>query len=327
MSNLSPLFFTELASRICNGEHPDPDTWQTLADIPETEVCQMMAGADLIRRHHFGTGVSLCAINNAKSGKCSENYRFCAQSAAYDTEIDTYPLKSEDNLVKAMDEAAGTPLHRYSFVTSGRGLSRNGVKTIAAAAERAKELPQSYCASLGILESDEFKTLKSAGFTRYHHNLETAPSHFDRVCTTHSFGERTATVRAAKAADLSVCSGGIFGIGETMAQVVELALVLKDLDVDAVPVNFLTPVSGTPFMDQPPLSPLACLKIIAIFRYILPDKEIIICGGRMNNLKHLHPLVFAAGASGIMTGSYLTTSGNQMNDDLETIRQLGLTPR
>ncbi|WDP92072.1 MAG: biotin synthase BioB [Desulfobacter sp.] len=322
------ISYTDIAQKICHdGMACDKDMAMALAAAPEDRAFRLMAGADLIRRHYFQSGVHLCAINNAKSGKCSEDCRFCAQSHAYGTGIDTYPLKAEDDLCRALDGMAATPVHRYSLVTSGRRLSGSGVDRIARAVSKAAHHPQEYCASLGILDKEDFETLKSAGITRYHHNLETSRSHFDRICTTHTYDQRIETIKCARTAGLSICSGGIFGIGETMAQVVELALDLKALDVDALPLNFLSPVQGTPLAGQEPLSPLACLKIIALFRYMLPDKEIIVCGGRLNNLKELHPLVFFAGASGLMTGNYLTTAGNQMEMDTAMISRLGLTLR
>lgn len=320
--------YTDLAEKICKGM-PDGDvrTWQRLARTPDDRVFELMAGADMIRRHSFGTGIHLCAINNAKSGRCSEDCRFCAQAGAYATGAGTYGLKSEGDLARSLAAMAETPVHRYSMVTSGRGLGPDGVKRIAGVLSGGSSFPQQYCASLGILDADALGILREAGVTRYHHNLETSRSHFTKICTTHTYEERTATVSAAKQAGLSVCSGGIFGMGETMDQVIELALDLKALDVDAVPVNFLTPIEGTPLEGQPQRSPLDCLKIISLLRYILPNKEIIVCGGRLDNLKELHPLVFFAGASGIMTGSYLTTDGRQMAEDLEMIRRLGLAVR
>lgn len=303
------------------------EIWLELAHTPDEDIFQLMAGADLIRRNRFKPGVHLCAINNAKSGKCSEDCRFCAQSNAHDTKIETYPLKNENTLFQSLEAMVPTPVHRYSLVTSGKGLNSEGVNRIARAVSLAAEFPQQYCASLGILAETDFQTLKSAGVSRYHHNMETSRSNFHRICTTHTYEQRIRTIRNAKKAGMSVCSGGIFGIGETVDQVVEMAMDLRELDVDALPLNFLTPVGGTPLADQELLSPLACLKIIALFRYMLPEKEIIICGGRLNNLKELHPLVFFAGASGIMTGSYLTTSGNQMDMDLKMISRLGLKVR
>jgi biotin synthase len=166
-----------------------------------------------------------------------------------------------------------------------------------------------------------------AGITRYHHNLETCKSYFPQVCTTHTYDERVKTLIAAKKAGLSICAGGIFGIGETDDHIFELALALRELDIDSVPINFLVPVKGTPFSHLNNLTPLRCLKIIAFFRYFLPSKEIIICGGRENNLGELHTMVFFAGASGIMTGNYLTTKGRTLQKDLRMIDQLGFSTR
>ena len=195
-------------------------------------------------------------------------------------------------------------------------------------AEALAELDQARirtCASLGILDRQDFEVLKKAGVTRYHHNLETAESNFERMCTTHTYRERVDAILAAKEAGLSVCAGGVFGIGETDEQVLELALALRDLDVDAVPVNFLVPIKGTPAESYSRLTPLRCLKIISLLRYVLPDKEIIICGGRENNLKDLHPLIFYAGASGIMTQDYLTTTGRALKEDLDMIDRLAFS--
>ena len=181
--------------------------------------------------------------------------------------------------------------------------------------------------SLGILDERDMETLKEAGVTRYHHNLETSKSYFRQMCTTHTYEERVDTIIAAKKAGLSVCAGAIFGIGETEEQILEAALALRDLDVDSVPINFLVPFEGTKTAESKDLTPLKCLKIISLFRYVLPDKEIIICGGREKNLQELHPLVFYAGANGIMTGDYLTTTGRSLKSDLEMLEKLCLRPR
>ena len=233
----------------------------------------------------------------------------------------------KETLVDLGAQVAQTPTHRFSIVTTGRRLEAREVNKVAEALQTINQFNVRTCASLGILTEDALKTLRSAGIDRYHHNLETAQSHFPNTCTTHSYEDRVDTIQRAKALGFSVCAGGILGIGETLDQVLELAVALKALDVDAVPLNFLVPIPGTPFADRPTISPLACLKIIALFRYVMPDKEIIICGGREANLKALHPLVFYAGASGIMTGNYLTAPGRSLEDDLEMIFQLGLTPR
>jgi biotin synthase len=231
------------------------------------------------------------------------------------------------DLQKIGRNAYETPISRYSVVTSGKRLPREELMAVAGALAELDQTRISTCASLGILESEDFQVLKKAGLTRYHHNLETAESHFKRMCTTHTYGERVDTILAARAEGLSLCVGGVFGIGETDEQVLELALALRNLDVDAVPVNFLVPIKGTAAESYSRLTPLRCLKIISLFRYVLPDKDLIICGGREANLKDLHPLIFYAGASGIMTQDYLTTAGRALKDDVDMIDQLGFFTR
>jgi biotin synthase len=212
-------------------------------------------------------------------------------------------------------------------VTTGRGLADREVEHVAQALADLRSESISTCASLGILDGETLSRLKASGVTRYHHNLETSRSHFPSVCTTHTYEERIQTLKEARKAGLSLCCGGVFGIGETDEQVLELALALKELDVEAVPLNFLVPIQGTPLAESKGPSALRCLKIIALFRFVLPDKEILICGGREANLKDSHPLIFRAGANGIMTGNYLTTEGRQLRDDLSLLDRLGLVPR
>jgi biotin synthase len=319
--------YIRLADRIKGGATPTPEEYRALSDVPEAEVMRMLPGADLLREHAFGGGVHLCTICNGKSGRCSEDCRFCAQSGHYRTDASAYPLMEEKKLAQIGTTIATTPVNRFSIVTTGRGLPADEVGRVARALERVKAAGIETCASLGVLGKDALEVLRSAGVSRYHHNLETAGSHFAEVCTTHSFEDRVETIRQAKHAGLSVCAGGIFGIGETDAQVLEMALTLRELSVDAVPINFLVPMPGTPFEELPRLSPLRCLKIIALFRYVLPSAEVIICGGREDNLKELHPLVFFAGASGIMTGNYLTATGRRLEDDLALIDRLGFSIR
>lgn len=316
-----------LAEAILSGIAPSEAQYRELAETPDREAFALLPGADMIREHFFGRGVHLCVICNGKSGRCSEDCAFCAQSAHHRAEVRAYPLLDKESLQKAGRHAAGTPVHRYSIVTTGRRLPRQEVSAVAEALRGLDKSRIGTCASLGILDAEDFAILKAARVSRYHHNLETARSHFGRICTTHTYESRLETIRAAKAAGLSVCSGGIFGMGETNDQVLELALTLKALDVDAVPLNFLIPVKGTPMAERRELTPLRCLKIIAIFRYVLPEKDIYICGGREHNLRELHPLIFHAGASGIMTGDYLTTTGRTLEADLALLDTLGFAPR
>ncbi len=317
--------FLMLAEDILSGITPGAEEYGMLSNLAPHDVFACLPGADMIRDYYFGRGVQLCTIVNGKSGRCTEDCNFCSQSAFSRTEAPAYSLMEKEDLQKVGRNAYETPISRYSIVTSGKRLPR---KEVIAVAEALAELDQtriSTCASLGILDRQDFEVLKKAGVTRYHHNLETAESNFERMCTTHTYRERVDAILAAKEAGLSLCVGGVFGIGETDEQVLELALALRNLDVDAIPVNFLVPVKGTPAESYSKLTPLRCLKTISLFRYVLPDKDIIICGGREANLKELHSLIFYAGASGIMTQDYLTTTGRTLKDDLDMIDQLAFS--
>ncbi|MFP4391096.1 MAG: biotin synthase BioB [Desulfococcaceae bacterium] len=312
-----------LADRIAGGEEADPHGLYELAEIPETAIFDLLPGADRLRRHYFRDRIRMCGILNAKSGRCSEDCGFCAQSGHAETDAPIYPLMSAESIREAAERAADQQLGRFSVVTTGRRLPR---EEVAAVAEAIAGMPAGMgrCASLGILETKDFEILRKAGVTRYHHNLETAESHFPAICTTHAYPDRVDTIRAAHKAGMSVCSGGIFGLGETDAQVVELALTLRNLPVTAAPVNFLVPAPGTKMEGAANLTPLRCLKILALLRFTLPNREIIVCGGRTANLGELHPMIFYAGANGLMTGDYLTTSGRSPEADRALLRSLGL---
>ena len=319
--------YLNLAERIVDGDMPGAEAFKKMIDISERRVFDFFAGADLIREFYFGREIHLCTICNAKSGRCTEDCAFCAQSAFARTDAPVYPLLTKDKLQAGVLAAANGKINRYSIVTSGKRLLRKEVATVANAIRELDVHDLGYCASLGILDRQDFAVLKEAGVTRFHHNLETSESFFSQICTTHTYQDRVETIKAAKEAGLSVCVGGLFGMGETDSQVLELALTIRDLDVDSVPINFLAPIKGTRLENVRALTPLRCLKIIAMFRYVLPGKDILICGGREANLKELHSIVFYAGASGIMTGNYLTTSGRTLEDDLEMIEHLQFSVR
>lgn len=281
--------------------------------------------ASEIREHFKGKKVNLCSIVNAKSGICPENCRFCAQSAHYHTDAPVYPLMSAREIIDKARAAREWGAHFFSIVTSGTSIaSENEWNQIYDAIEGIHQLGMKPCGSLGILGDKEALALKKAGLFRYHHNLETSRSFFPNICSTHTYEEDIETNRAAKRAGLSVCCGGIIGLGETMEHRIELAMTLRDLDVDSVPINILNPIPGTPFEDNPPLAPMEILMTIAIFRFILPDKDIKLCGGKEKNLRQLLPMGIVAGCNSLMTGDYLTTSGRSSNHDIEMVRDLGL---
>lgn len=320
--------FKKLATLVIAGHQLTANEAIMLLKTPDADVFDLIDGAWQIRRKFFGTTVHLCTICNAKSGKCSENCSFCSQSAHNpNCDVPIYELLPKEKLQAGASYAAAHGINRYSLVTSGRGLGKAEVEKLAEAMNEIKDRNTAYCGSLGILDEANLKQLKAAGIERYHHNLETARSHFDQICTTHTYDDRIATIKKAQAAGMTVCAGGLFGIGESDDQIVEMALDLRELDVDSIPVNFLTAIKGTAFEGQQNLTPLKCLKIIAMYRYFMPEKDLLLCGGRSGNLGDLQSFIFHAGCSGMMTGNYLTTAGRSADDDLKMIADLGFTVR
>ncbi len=301
--------------------------WQEIFGLEWPGLWEILGLATRTRERHFGRRVSFCVIINAKSGACSEDCAFCAQSGRAQSGAPHYPLLPQEKLVDAAKNAAAAGASRFSLVTSGRGVAtpRDQWALAAAVAAIREAVPGlKVCASLGIVDREFLSDLKATGLYRFHHNLEAAASHFPRICTTHTFAERVATIEAAKAAGLSVCAGGILGLGESVAQRWELAQALMDLEVDAIPLNFLNPLAGTALADRPLLAPLEALQAVAAFRLTFPQLSLIICGGRQPTLRSLAPLVFAAGADALMTGDYLTTQGRLPEEDQQMLDDLGL---
>ena len=286
----------------------------------------LMAHAAEIRDRFKGKVVSLCSIINAKSGICPENCRFCAQSAHYETQAPTYPLVSAEEMLKQAGHAKEAGAHYFGIVTSGTSVAKEEEwQTIFEAVDGMNRIGIRPCGSLGMLTREQARRLKEAGLFRYHHNLETSRSFFPNICSTHEYDEDTETVRAAKEEGLSVCSGGIIGLGESMEQRVEMAMTLRELAVDSVPINILNPIPGTPLGGNESLSPLEVLLTISLYRFILPRTDIKLCGGKEKNLRQLLPLGIIAGANSLMTGDYLTTEGRDTARDIEMIRDLGLS--
>ena len=300
-------------------------TAQALWQIDDTLLPSLFSGAAQLRDHQHGRRIKLCAIVNAKSGRCPEDCSFCAQSAHHQAQIETYPLMDPHEILARAEEAVAMGAKRFSIVTSGKALTEQEFVQVTHAIRLMQERTRlTLCASVGMLTPERAHALREAGLNRYHHNLETAASFFPQVCTTHRYEEDLDTLRAAHEVRLEVCSGGIFGLGESSVQRLELAYTLKEMAVDSVPLNFLNPIPGTPLARAQTLTPLEILKFVALFRFILPDKDIRICGGRELGLRDLHPLVFWAGANGIMIGNYLTTRGRDYQADLQMIRDLGM---
>ena len=296
----------------------------SITGISGSNLFNLFALADKIRSHFRGDIANLCSIVNAKSGSCSENCSFCAQSSQSKAEIDTYPLLKKELIIQKAREAKRFGIKRFSLVTSGRKISRKNLLDIAEVITAIKDLGIIPCASLGLLCEDELSVLKAAGLDRYHHNLETSVQYFPQICSTHGYADKIRTIHAAHSVGLSLCSGGIFGLGETWQDRVEMAFALRELNVDSIPINFLIPIKGTALGKNKLLHPFEALKIVSLYRLILPRKEIRICGGRMQVLGEFNSMIFLAGADGMITGNYLTTFGRSPEDDLKLIKMYGL---
>lgn len=295
-----------------------------LLELPPEHTLDLLAAARLTasatQRRPF-----TCGIVNAKSGRCAENCAFCAQSAHHRTDAPVYPLMDTDDLLRHAEALAEAGAGRFGIVTSGTALSAAELDRLCASLERLRRsVPLRLCGSLGMLTPEAARSLKQAGLSRFHHNLETAASHFSAICTTHAWPDDLATLAAARDAGLELCCGGIFGLGESLDQRIEFSLTLAELDVDCIPVNFLNPIPGTPLERQPRLTPDEALRTLAVLRLMHPQRDILVCGGRGSTLGEWDSWIFAAGANGLMTGDYLTTPGSSFERDNRMLSALGL---
>lgn len=285
----------------------------------------VMAEAYEIREHFKGKRINLCMVINAKSGLCPEDCKFCAQSIHYETGIATYPLLEQRKIIEGAERAKNEGAHNFGIVTSGPSIEdEKEWRTIVDSIGKIKEIGLNPCASLGKLDEKKAFELKKAGLFRYHHNLETSRRFFDYICSTHTFEEKVETIRAVKKAGLSACSGGIIGMGEGLEDRIDLALTLRELGVDSIPINILNPRPGTPLEGVKPLRPMEILLTISLFRFLLPDRDIRLCAGKEIHLRQLLPLGIVAGANALMTGDYLTTKGRTPGLDKEMIEDLDL---
>ncbi|MSM38334.1 MAG: biotin synthase BioB [Geobacter sp.] len=318
---------SEITQRIIAGGAISENEAEQLALRAGTDLFELFLAASRVRDHFLGQSVHLCSIINAKSGRCPENCSFCAQSAHHATGAPEFPLVDEEDIVSAAIKADQEGSDCFGIVTSGSGIGAGAEldRIIRALKRIRQETGITPACSLGIIDRDTALLLKDAGAGTYHHNLETSRSFFPQVCTTHSYDDDVTTVRAVKEAGLRVCCGGILGLGESVNQRIELAFTIRDLGVDSVPLNFLNPIKGTRLGEASFITPLECLQAIALFRLILPDRQISICGGREHNLRDLQSWIFFAGASGTMIGNYLTTSGRSAEQDRIMLQDLNLT--
>ena len=312
-----------IAKKIINGERLNPD--DDLNFLLTTPLEELQEGARLIQEKFCGNHIDLCTIINGKSGRCSEDCKYCAQSARHKTGVDEYDFLPTEEILKVAlaNERAG--VNRFSIVTSGRALDgKNFERAIETYKILRANLKIDLCASHGILNAEQLRRLRATGVTSYHHNLETSRRFFSKICTTHTYDDRIKTIKLAQAEGFCVCSGGIIGMGETWQDRIDLAFELAALKIESIPVNVLMPIPGTALENLKPLAPEDILRTIAIFRYINPTANVRLAAGRKflpdcgaSALKH--------GASASITGNMLTTSSNSIKDDLKLLDSLGLT--
>lgn len=314
----------ENAYKVLVGEELSPNEALDLIKIEESFRMDLYSLANKVK-HLFSNRISTCEITNAKSGACSEDCAFCAQSSKHNTNAPVYALRDEESLLESAKIAKEHGAHAFCIVVSGKGYLKpnNEFKKII---ESAKKIIQEtgielHC-SIGILSEETASMLKNTGVAMINHNIETAPSYFKKICTTHSVEDRIATVKVAKKAGLKVCCGGILGLGETLEQRIEFAFALKELDVDAIPVNVHQKITGT-VLNETPISPFEVLNAIAVLRLVNPSKRINVAAGRNTILADYQAFLFHAGANGMLIGNYLTISGRKIEDDKRLLSQLG----
>jgi biotin synthase len=296
-----------------------------LLETPAEQIPYLTAAANEIRAKFKGSKVEACALTNAKSGACSEDCKFCTQSAHYKTDTPIYSLIGVEKMLQQAKEAEAAGATEFCIVTSGWGQSiEKEFDTIVEAVRRiSTETKMMVDCSLGFMTPDQVARLKEAGLFRNNHNLEACQSHFDKVVSTHTYMDRVNHVQMVQDYGIYPCSGGILGMGETPVQRLELAFELKKIKADCVPLNILNPRSGTPFAGLEPLQPMEIIKYIALFRLILPHSTIKIAGGREVNLRDLQAMAMGAGANGLILGNYLTTLGRNSAQDIQMLRDLG----
>jgi biotin synthase len=323
--SLSASPWHELAIQVLEGHSIDPETAQSIVQAPDEQLLEIMAAAYRLRHQYFGNTVQLYFLMNAKSGLCPEDCAYCSQSKVATSNIPRYNLLSRDKLLEGARMAHEHLSKTFCIVISARGPNDREMRVITTI---VPEIKQRYdlkiCACLGLLTPKQAEQLKACGVDRVNHNLNTSPEYYSQICGTHSYDDRLSTLQAIRDAGMELCSGGILGMGETSADVVRMAFQLRALQVESIPVNFLNPIDGTPLAGQNDLNPRDCLKSLAMFRFVNPDKEIRIAGGRELHLGSMQCLGLYA-ANSIFVGDYLTTQGQPPEQDYRMIEEMGFT--
>lgn len=311
----------DLEQELAGGYRLDYDgTLELLRTTSDDDLCAL---AGRLRTRYRGKRFDTCSIMNARSGRCSEDCKWCAQSKYHRTAIDVYPLVDEQAARKEARYHADKGVRRFSLVTSGRTLTGDETERICSIYRRiASETDIALCASLGLLDREQLRRLRESGVRRYHCNLETAPSFFPSLCSTHTTEQKLRTIAWAREAGLEICCGGIIGMGETEEQRVEFALAVRDTGAVSIPVNVLNPIPGTPLENLPPLTDSEVLRTMAMMRIVHPEADIRLAGGR-NRIKHLEARLFACGVSASIVGDLLTTAGSDIDTDRRVLKNMG----
>lgn len=314
-----------LADEIIQGKRLEPqDDTSYLLTAP---IDELQEAAGKIQRAFCGNHIDLCTIINGRSGRCSENCRYCAQAACHHTGIDEYPFLTAEEIIANAKANEKAGVNRFAIVTSGRALAGEEFEHAIAAYEKMRDtLSIELCASHGIITREQFRRLRKAGVTSYHHNIETSSRFFPKICTTHTYDDRIRTIKIAQEEGLRVCSGGIIGMGEDWQDRLDMAFELQALGIESIPINALMPIPGTPLEKQKPLDSDQILRTIALFRFVNPTANIRLAAGR-KLLPENGATAFLHGASASITGNMLTTSGTTIKEDIRMLARLGLSNR
>ncbi len=322
-SNSGRARFHQLATEVLDGHVVTRDEARRLLDSSDDELLDLMSAAFRIRQRHFGKTVQLYFLMNAKSGLCPEDCHYCSQSKISEAPVPKYNILQRDKLLAAAEVAANRQAKTYCLVISARGPNEREMMAVEAIVPEIKaKYGLNICACLGLLTAEQAQRLKACGVDKVNHNLNTSESHYGNICTTHTYADRIQTLQHVRAAGMELCSGGIIGMGESKDDIVSMAVELRDLQAESIPLNFLNSIPGTPLQAVDELTPQDCLRALAMFRFVNPSSELRISGGREIKLRSLQALGLYA-ANSMFVGDYLTTSGQAPEADYQMIRDLG----
>jgi len=320
---MTNLDYSAIAELSLSGELIDRPRARKILNAPDLELLSQLAAAYKVRHHYWSNRVRLHFLLNAQSGLCPEDCNYCSQSKISGAEIEKYPLIAQEKIVEAADRAASLNAATFCMAISGRSPSESVFNNVLKAFQAVKSKHDlKICACLGLLSESQTQRLAAVGVDRVNHNLNTSENHHENICSTHTFRDRVATIKNVQQAGITTCSGGILGMNESDEDIIDLAYSLRELNVTSVPLNFLIPIAGTPLAEVNQLNPRRCLRILNLFRFILPKQEIRIAGGREVHLRSLQVMGLYP-ANSIFVGDYLTTVGQAASNDLTMIRDAG----